>query len=410
MAWLETHVMDERIRFISEVLEGDYSMSELCAAYTISRKTGYKWLGRYTADGAIGLYDRSRAPHHHPQAIGDAIQSAILSVKQDHPYWGPRKIDYQLRKQYPCWSGYPALSTIGLFLKKEGLVCSRKRRRRASPTQPPLTSGLLPNDVWTVDFKGHFATGDGRRCNPLTISDHRSRYLLCCRHLDRMSHDAVKMQFERVFREFGLPWVIRSDNGTPFSSHSLCGLSRLSVWWLRLGIYPERIEPARPDQNGRHERMHRTLKQQTASPPAATLRLQQERFDGFTREYNEERPHEALNMQPPALLYDNSRRPFPARLPDVNYDSGMSVRKVKQNGEIRVGGRALFLSESLGGEYVGLEPIDEDRSRVWYCTYELGEFDHRRWRIEQVKPYPLFAGVNPCPVHKSRNLLPMSSV
>ena len=410
MAWLETHVMDERIKFISEVLTGDYTMMELCAAYYISRKTGYKWLGRYAARGAAGLYDLSRAPHHHPHAISEVITSAILSVKQDHPHWGPPKIDYMLRKTSPHWSRYPAISTIGLVLKREGLVCRRKRCRRASPTQPPLTCGVLPNDVWTVDFKGHFATGDGRRCNPLTLSDHRSRYLLCCRHLDRMSHDAVKMQCERVFREFGLPLVIRSDNGTPFSSHSLCGLSRLSVWWIRLGIHPERIEPARPDQNGRHERMHLTLKQYTASPPAATLDLQQKCFDAFITEYNDVRPHEALGMQPPALLYDASPRTFPCRLPEADYDSAMCVRKVKLSGEILLGGRALFLSESLGGEYVGLEPIADDRSRLWYCHYQVGELDHRRWKIKQAIQCPLFAEVNPCPAHKSIKVLPMSSV
>lgn len=410
MAWLETHVMDERIRFISEVLEGDCSMTDLCEVYNISRRIGYKWLCRYMAKGAAGLHDLSRAPHHHPQAIDEKVRSAILSVKQRYPNWGPAKIDYKLRREHPKWSHYPAISTIGLLLKKEGLVRSRKRRRHASPTQPPLTSGMLPNDVWTVDFKGHFTTGDGQRCNPLTVNDHKSRYLLCCRHLDKMSYGGVKMQFERVFREFGLPLVIRSDNGTPFSSRGICGISRLSVWWMRLGIHPERIEPARPDQNGRHERMHLTLKQYTAAPPAATLRLQQKRFDVFVDEYNNERPHEAIGMQPPALLYVGSERKFPSRLPQVEYNSKMQVRKVALRGQIFIGGRELFLSECLIGEYVGLEQIDDDKSRLWYCNHELGEFDHKRWRIEPAKQYPLFAGVNPCHALNSTKVLPMSSV
>jgi transposase InsO family protein len=410
MAWLETRVMDERIGFISEVLESDYSMTELCEAYDISRKTGYKWLRRYVESGAAGLLDLSRTPHHHPQAICEKVKADILSVKQRYPHWGPVKIDYKFRKEHPSWLHYPAISTIGLLLKKEGLVCSRKRRRRASPTETPLTNGKAANDVWTCDFKGHFKTGDGNRCNPLTINDHFSRYLLCCRHLDKMSHDAVKMQFERVLRQYGLPLVIRTDNGTPFSSRSLGGLSRLSIWWIRLGIHPERIEPARPDQNGRHERMHLTLKQYTACPPAATLRLQQERFDAFSDEYNNERPHESIDMQTPATLYTVSERNFPSRLADVEYGGDMKVRKVKLSGEIHLGGRAMFLSECLGGEYVGIEQMEEDKSRLWYCNYELCELDHKQWRIKPVKPHPFSAGVNPCPAHNSTKVLPMSSV
>ncbi|OHB57750.1 MAG: hypothetical protein A2Y07_01915, partial [Planctomycetes bacterium GWF2_50_10] len=396
---------------ISEFLEGDYSMSELCIAYNISRKTGYKWLARYEQFGTGGLEDLSRVPHHHPHEIPDAVKSTILCVNARYPHWGPLKIEYKIRKLYPCWSRYPAVSTIGLFLKRQGLVISRKRRRCASPTQPPLTNGINPNDVWSVDFKGHFATRDSSRCNPLTINDHLSRYLICCRHVDRMSYNLVKMQFERIFRQYGLPLVIRSDNGTPFSSRGIGGLSRLSAWWIRLGIHPERIEPASPDQNGRHERMHRTLKEHTAKPPADDLNSQQQRFDDFVNEYNNERPHEALEMQTPSSLYVPSERIFPNHLPRPHYDRYMQVRRVEHHGDIQYKNRRLFLGESLEGEYVGIEEIDDDKSRVWYCDYELGTIDHQKWRIEPAKPHPLLAGVNPCPsAHNSAKALPMSSV
>lgn len=274
---------------------------------------------------------------NHPRAINEEIKSSILLIKQRFRKWGSVKINYKLCKEHPDWSCYPAASTIVLFLKREGLICSRKRICHATPTESPLTAGSNANDVWCADFKGHFKTGDGKRCNPLTISDHVSRYLPCYRHLNTSSYEVVKMQFERIFREFGLPFVIRTDNGHPFASHGLCGLSRLSVWWIRLGIYPERIEAGKPEQNGRHERMHLTLKQHTARPPAETIALQQKRFDIFREEYNNERPHESLNMKPPVEFYRRSMRRFPSRLPDVEYDDDKDVYKVRINGEIYFG-------------------------------------------------------------------------
>jgi putative transposase len=412
MPWLETHVMDERMKFVSELLEGNYSMAELCASYNISRKTGYKWLDRYNECGPAGLVDLSRAPHHHPHAVRHEVKSAVLEIKGrfNQCHWGARKIDWQLRKEHPDWQHYPAKSTIGLILKNEGLVVSRRRARRSSPTSMPLTNGLTPNDVWCADFKGHFATGDGKRCNPLTISDHSSRYLLCCRHVDTMGYDAVKRQFACVFREYGLPFVIRTDNGLPFSSRGIAGISSLNAWWIRLGIYPERIEPGNPQQNGRHERIHRTLKQDTAAPPAKSTALQQKRFDEFIEYYNNRRPHEALDMKTPSELYIPCERKFPARLPSIEYADGFIVRKVGARGEIYMGGRCLFVSECLCGEYIGIERIEEDKSRMWYCNYELGILDHKNWQIKQVKPHPLSAGVNPCPSHNSTKVLPMSSV
>jgi transposase InsO family protein len=265
----------------------------------------------------------SRAPRSHPNALSDDVKSAILSIKKRFPYWGAVKISHRLGKDHSDWASYPCVSSISLFLKKEGLVCSRKRILRSTPTEAPLTKGRNVNDVWCADFKGHFKTGDGRRCNPLTMSDDVSRYLLCCRHLDNMTYDLVKMQFERVFREFGLPLVIRTDNGHPFSSHGLCGLSRLSAWWIRLGIHPERIEAGKPQQNGRHERIHLTLKNQTAAPAARSIELQQKRFDEFMQEYNYERPHEALDMKTPAEIYTGSTRQLPKKVGEVEYASGI---------------------------------------------------------------------------------------
>lgn len=395
MPWTETRIMDARLKFVSEILEGSYSMTELCRAYGISRKNGYKWLNRYLDEGPGGLHDRSRAPHRHPHAIPEKSRSAILSIKERWPHWGPAKIRVKLQQQHPRWPRYPAVSTIGLFLKKQGLVCHRKRRRRASPTEQPLTKSQSANDVWTADFKGHFQTSDSSRCNPLTISDHSSRFLLCCRHVNRMNYKLVKIQFQRVFREYGLPLVLRTDNGTPFSSRGLCGLSRLSIWWMRLGIYPERIEPGHPEQNGRHERLHKTLKQQTASPPAGTLAKQQQRFDAFCREYNHDRPHEALSMQTPASCYQPSERQFPVRLHELCYPDDMTVRKVYHHGDILYKGQRIFLGESFSGEYIGLEQIAEDRSRLWYCDFELGQLDHRRCRIESARCRSFSAGASP---------------
>ena len=389
MPWTETCVMEQRVKFVMDVLDGTYSMSELCSYYNVSRKTGYKWLERYQQGGIQTLHNRSRAPHSHPQEISRQVKEAILAVKSRFPKWGAPKIRARLERDHSNWNCYPAISTIGLFLRKQNLTCPRKRRRKATPTEPPLTSGRYVNQVWSADFKGYFKTGNGSRCNPLTISDYASRYLLCCRHVDRMSYELVKMRFERVFREYGLPEVIRTDNGTPFSSRGLGGLSRLSYWWIRLGVYPERIEPGHPEQNGRHERMHKTLKDHTARPPAKTLGQQQKQFNRFCAEYNEHRPHEALEMRTPSQCYSASARDFPSRLPEISYDDHFQIRKVQMHGGIRYLCRKLFVTECLYGEYVGVERIDEDVSLLWYCDYLLGQIDHRKWQISPVKSPPL---------------------
>ena len=389
MPWTETCVMEKRVKFIMEVLDSTYSMTELCSYYLISRKTGYKWLGRYRQGGIKALHDSSRKPHSHPRKISHQVKESILAIKGRFPKWGAPKIRARLERIHPAWSSYPAISTIGLFLHKQGLTHSRKRRRKATPTELPLTSGRYSNQVWCADFKGYFNTGNGNRCNPLTISDHSSRYLLCCRHLDRMNYKLTRMRFERVFREYGLPEVIRTDNGTPFSSRGLGGLSRLSYWWIRLGIHPERIEPGHPEQNGRHERMHKTLKDHTARPPAKTLLQQQRRFNEFCSEYNEHRPHEALEMRTPSECYCGSIRKFPSRLPQFSYPDHMQIRRIYLHGDILYLGKRVFVTESLRGEYVGVEQIDEDTSWLWYCDYLLGRIDHRKLQIEPVKSPPL---------------------
>ncbi len=410
MPWTETCVMDERVKFIMEVLDDTYCITELCSYYGISRKTGYKWLDRYRQGGVEALRNRSRAPHSHPHEISHQVKESILAIKKRFPKWGAPKIRTRLARIHPSWDSYPAVSTIGLFLHKQGLTCPRKRRRKATPTELPLTSGRYSNQVWCADFKGHFRTGDGSRCNPLTISDYASRYLLCCCHLERMSYEQVRIRFERIFREYGLPEVIRTDNGTPFASRGLGGLSRLSYWWIRLGIHPERIEPGHPEQNGRHERMHKTLKDHTAKPPARSLVQQQRRFNEFCVEYNEHRPHEALEMCTPSECYSSSIRQFPSRLLQVSYPNRMQVRLVYPHGDICYLGKRMFLTESLRGEYIGVEHVYEDVSLLWYCNYLLGQVDHKKWQIVPAKSRPLIWAAAQISEHKPEKVLPLLSV
>jgi putative transposase len=314
MPWRLVDPMTERLRFITDARRRIASFRELCARYGVSRKTGYKWLHRAERDGTVALAELSRRPQTCPHAIPAAMVEAVLATRRRHPSWGPRKLLKLLRRRAPR-QDWPARSTVADLLRRHGLVDPRRRRRYPGHPGRPLTPMIAPNGIWTADFKGQFKTGDGRYCYPLTIQDGFSRYLLACRGLTGTTYAESRPVFERLFREYGLPEIFRTDNGVPFATGALGRLSQLSVWWVRLGIYPELIESGQPQQNGRHERMHRTLKRATARPPAATRRHQQRCFDAFRREYNELRPHEALADETPASVYGPSPRPYPARLP-----------------------------------------------------------------------------------------------
>jgi putative transposase len=375
--------MDERVRFIAGLQSG-LGMGEACRSYGISRKTGYKWLERYKADGPGGLQERSRAPHRMPWAIDDEMAEILVDSRCQHPTWGPRKLLAWLERLHKS-RRFPAASSVGELLRRRGLVKPRRRRRRVPANASRPGRYDAPNATWCADFKGWFRTGDGERCDPLTISDGHSRFVLGCRIVERPTHDHVRPQFERVFKEHGLPDAIRTDNGPPFASTGLGGLSRLAVWWLKLGIRPDRIEPGRPEQNGRHERFHKTLKAETASPPAATVGSQQRRFDRFVREYNEDRPHEALANDTPASKYSSSPRSYPRRPPSVEYPSTYLVRSIHTAGTLKWRGSQLYVSEALIGERVGLEPIDSGQWLLRFASAPLGVLDERP-RIAVLRP------------------------
>lgn len=376
MGWQETRVQDERTRFVLEVEAGERPLAALCRAYSISRKTGYKWLARFEQGGVAALADRSRAPRRHPNAVAEQVEQAVLALRARKPYWGERKLRAWLERERPE-QDWPAASTIGALLKRRGLTAPPQRRRRATPSAE-LIAPDGPNRVWAIDFKGWFRTGDGRRCDPLTISDTASRYLLRCQAVERPDYRHVRPLLEATFREYGLPARLRSDNGPPFASTGLGGLSRLSVWLIRLGVRPERIQPGHPEQNGRHERLHRTLKSQTAAPPRATGRAQQRAFDRFRNEYNHERPHEALGMRTPASVYQASARRFPDRLPQLDYDARWLVRSVTQHGDTQLFSRRIFLSEALAGERIAFEQADGGW-RVWFGPLELAWLEEKQF-------------------------------
>ncbi len=373
MTWKETNPMNERVRFISTYLEGDETFMDLCELFCISRKTGYKWVKRYESEGVEALTDRSKAPLSHPNGIAEKVIEEILKVRNKHPRWGPKKLLIILRRQYPNMA-LPVASTVGEILCRNGMIQSRRRRRRSSPYAERLGGYDYPNAIWCADFKGHFPVA-GKRCCPLTISDGYSRYLLCCKALKCSRYAQSRKVFELVFREFGLPDTIRTDNGAPFSSLAPGGLSRLSVWWLRLGIRPERIMPGRPDQNGRHERMHGTLKAETAKPPRSSFRTQQEVFDKFRYEYNEIRPHEGLEQEVPASLYKPSKREYPNRIPEPEYPDHFYVTRAYPNGVVSFAGTQWYASPVLAGEWVGLEPLPQNRWKLFFASIPIGIVD-----------------------------------
>jgi transposase InsO family protein len=377
MPWKASSVVDERARFILEYERGQWTMTDLCYHYGIARETGYYWLRRYQQGGLEALRDLSRAPARHPNQTPAWIEGAVLELRREHMSWGSRKLKRVLERKAPEQS-WPAASTIGALLAREGLVVPRKKRRRAPPYTQPFAAAEEPNRVWCADFKGWFPTRDGERIDPLTITDAYSRYLLRCQSVEKTDTEPVRAIFEAAFRECGLPQAIRTDNGAPFASRAIAGLSRLAVWWMKLGIVPERIAAGHPEQNGRHERMHRTLKQEAVSPPAANRRAQQRAFDRFRREYNEERPHEALGMQTPSSVYRPSERAYPARVPEPEYGSALQVRRVRTCGQFHWKNENVFLSETLAGEAIGLLPLDERIYTVYFAAFAIARLDSYR--------------------------------
>jgi len=330
------------------------------------------------------LKERSRRPHHHPKQTPQKVVDVVLAARRAHPSWGPRKLKAWLQRREPKLE-LPASSTMGEILKRAGLVQPRRRKKTVS-TQPwPLTESTSPNGVWCADFKGHFRLGSGRRCYPLTLTDNYSRYLLACQGLPAETISLSREVFERVFQEYGLPEVIRSDNGRPFASRAPGGLSRLLAWWVKLGIRPERIAPGKPEQNGRHERMHKTLKAETARPPRANATIQQRAFDQFRWEFNRERPHEALDDDVPAMHYQDSPRPYPYRLPEPDYPGHFEVRRIPPSGMLKWRGRQLYATEVLGKELVGLEEVADGAWLIHFYALTIGVLDERR---QQIRPFP----------------------
>jgi transposase InsO family protein len=384
MPWKVSDVVEERTRFVLEYNGGEWTMAELCREYGIARKTGYVWMERYEQEGLAGLRDRPYGAGHHPNRTAGEIEQQILQLRRAHPSWGPKKLRAHLERREP--DGWPALSTIGDLLHREGLSGRRRRLRKTPPYRKPFQTIGEANQVWCADFKGWFRSRDGDRIDPLTITDAHSRYLLRCQNVERTDTEHVQGIFASAFREYGMPAVIRTDNGAPFASRAIAGISRLSLYWMKLGILPERIQPGHPEQNGRHERMHRTLKAETARPPAANRRAQQRAFDCFRQEYNEQRPHEALQQKTPLSCYELSPRSYPARVPEPEYGSSMRVRRVHVRGNFSWKHEEVFLSKALAGERVGLEAIDDRYWYLYFARFALGRFDSQRLIIEPLPP------------------------
>ena len=381
MPWQEVIAVELRHQFVQDALRRLVPLAELCAAYHISRKTGYKFLARYRAQGRAGLADRSRRPHCSPAALDAVLLARLLEAHQHHPFWGPRKLLRLVRRRWPTVS-WPARCTVARHFERLGLVTARRRLRRPGPAGPPSAPMDTPNAVWTTDYKGQFKLGNGRYCYPLTIADGYSRMLLGCAALTSTQLVEARPVFEHLFREQGLPERIRSDNGVPFATQALGRLSRLAVWWVRLGILPDLTEPASPHQNGRHERMHRTLKRECTRPPERTHPAQQRRFDTWREEYNTVRPHEALGDELPASLYAPSPRPLPRRLPPLEYPGHYEVRRVSRNGGIRWHQQWVNVSQTLAEEYVGLTEIDDGEWDLYFGPLRLGRLHERTLQVE----------------------------
>jgi transposase InsO family protein len=376
MPWKVSGPMEERVAFVHAYRSGLYTMSELCRRFDISRQNGYKWLARYEAEGLEGLRDRSRAPRSCPHRISPVMESLVLAMREQHPTWGPRKIRARLGELRPDLLGdLPAASTLGALLVREGKVKPRKRRKKHPFTPAGALQTTAPNEVWTADYKGEFRLGNRLYCYPFTLADAHTRFLLACRGERSTALSGAQRAMIEAFRCYGLPEAIRTDNGTPFVGHGLTGLSSLSVWWIKLGIIHQRIPKSRPDQNGRHERMHRTLKAETARPPEASFEQQQRRFDRFRQEFNTERPHEALEQKTPASVYSASSRPFPETLARPEYPGHYEPRRVDQHGSFKFLGLKIFLAQPLAGEWLGLVEIDDDVWSIRFYHYELARIN-----------------------------------
>lgn len=381
MPWLETSPVEERIQFISDASSNRFTMSELCARYGISRRVGYKWLARYEEEGRRGLRDRSRAPKNCPHRIDREIAEFLCDFRREHPFWGARKLLRVLADRNPGITQWPAPSTAADLLARHGLVKKRRHRRpHQHPGIIPLAT-FAPNDLWTADFKGEFKTGNGLYCYPLTIADQHTRFLISCHGLLSTQTVTAKPVFERAFREYGLPLAIRTDNGVPFATQSIHGFSYLNVWWMRLGIQHQRILPGRPDQNGAHERMHRTLKRQAVKPVRRNCAAQQRLFDSFRVEYNEVRPHERLNQETPASCYSKSPRAFPSRLPAIEYPGHFVVKKITTGGTFRFHHKLLYIANSMVDQNIGLEETDDGVWSIYFNKVLIATLDERDYII-----------------------------
>lgn len=395
MVWRETVLMDERLRFVVECLSGEETMTQLCAAFDISRKTGYKWLERYRAFGPGGLHDLPRAPLNHGRATAVDVVERIVAMKEAHPLWGPKKITARLKLAEPC-CGWPAVSTAGEILKRHGLV-GRRRRRWKAAGNGPWPEASEPNAVWTGDHKGWFRTRDGWRCEPLTVMDALSRYLLGLEATSSTSDEEAWPVFERLFEENGLPDRFRSDNGSPFASAGVTGLTPLAARFIKLGIALERIQPGKPQQNGRHERFHLTMLPM-AKAPEADRAAQAQAFEAFRRSYNEERPHEALGMGTPAQHYRPSTRPMPRTTPEPDYPTEAAVRSVRQNGAVKWQGTEIYVSATLAGEPIAIEETENGEWAMRFYAHPLGFIDHKHMKLVRrsaAPTQPLGAAANP---------------
>jgi len=382
MPWKGVTVDEQRQRFIEDYKLKYYSISGLAERFGISRTTAYKWINRYREHGQAGFHESSRRPHNCPWQTDELIVQELVKLRKAHPSWGPKKL-LNVMQEWGFGRHLPSVPTGARILAREGLIRPRRRYRRAHPGCPKGTP-QEPNDIWAADYKGQFRLKNGSYCFPLTVSDLASRYLLGCDAHPAISLEKTQAYFRHLFAAYGLPNRIRTDNGVPFASNALARLSQLSVWFIKLGIYPELIEPGKPQQNGVHERMHRTLKQEATIPPGSSLRAQQRKFDRFQDEFNRERPHEALAMKRPAEVYQSSGRPLPKKIEPYDYPGHFLARRVSRGGTIRVMRKQIFVSNTLQEDFVGLEEVDDGVFDVFFCFYQIGRYDLREGRIRDI--------------------------